>query len=137
MGEGVRIDKWLWAVRIFKSRSLATDFCKRGRVLIAEEAVKPSRNIHVGDVITVRKPPLTLTYKVTGLIDKRGSASVAAGNVTDLTAQEEYDRAKNKQENAFFVRDRGTGRPTKKDRRDIVKLDTQNSSDDYFTTKES
>ena len=123
MGEGVRIDKWLWSVRIFKSRSLATDFCKRGRVLINDEAVKPSRNIHIGDVIVVRKPPLTLTYQVTGLIEKRGSATVAAENVIDLTPQEELDRAKHAQENAFFVRDRGTGRPTKKDRREITKMD--------------
>ncbi len=123
MTESVRIDKWLWAVRIFKSRSLATDFCKRGRVLVGEEAVKPSRNIHIGDIIQVRKPPLTLTYQVTGLIEKRGSATVAADNVIDLTPQEEIDRARHSQENAFFVRDRGTGRPTKKDRRDITKLD--------------
>lgn len=125
MGEGVRIDKWLWAVRIFKSRSLATDNCKRGRVLILDEAVKPSRNIHLGDIIVVRKPPLIHTFKVTGLIEKRGSATVAAENVTDLTPPEELDRARHTQENAFFVRDRGTGRPTKKDRRDIKKLDIQ------------
>jgi ribosome-associated heat shock protein Hsp15 len=123
VGEGVRIDKWLWAVRIFKSRSLATDFCKRGRVLIHDEAVKPSRNIHIGDIIVVRKPPLTLTYQVTGLIEKRGSATVAAENVLDLTTQEEFDQARHTRENAFFVRDPGTGRPTKKDRRDITKMD--------------
>lgn len=123
MGEGVRIDKWLWAVRIFKSRSLATDFCKRGRVLIGDEAVKASRNIHVGDIITVRKPPLTLTYQVTGLIEKRGSATLAAENAANLTPREELDRARNTRENAFFVRDRGTGRPTKKDRRDLNKMD--------------
>jgi ribosome-associated heat shock protein Hsp15 len=122
VGEGVRIDKWLWAVRIFKSRSLATDFCKRGRVIIGDEAVKPSRNIHIGDIISVKKPPVTFTYQVTGLIEKRGSATLAAENVIDLTPPEEIDRIRNAQENAFFVRDRGTGRPTKKDRRDIDKL---------------
>jgi ribosome-associated heat shock protein Hsp15 len=121
--EGVRIDKWLWAVRIFKSRSLAIDQCKRGRVLIADESVKPSRNIHIGDIIVVRKPPLTLTYQVTGLLEKRGSATLAADNVIDLTPQEELVRARQSRENAFFVRDRGTGRPTKKDRRDINKMD--------------
>ncbi|MFA6127411.1 MAG: S4 domain-containing protein [Bacteroidales bacterium] len=123
MDEGVRIDKWLWAVRIFKSRSLAIDQCKRGRVLIADESVKPSRNIHIGDIIVVRKPPLTLTYQVTGLLEKRGSATLAADNVIDLTPQEELVRARQSRENAFFVRDRGTGRPTKKDRRDINKMD--------------
>ena len=123
MGEGVRIDKWLWAVRIFKSRSLATDFCKRGRVLIGDETVKPSRNIHIGDIIVVRRSPLTLTYQVTGLIEKRGSATIAAENVIDLTPPEELDRVRHARENAFFFRDPGTGRPTKKDRRDITKMD--------------
>ncbi|TSA36523.1 MAG: RNA-binding S4 domain-containing protein [Porphyromonadaceae bacterium] len=123
MGEGVRIDKWLWAVRIFKSRSLATDFCKHGRILIGDEAVKPSRNIHIGDIIVVRKPPLILTYQVTGLIAKRGSATLAAENVINLTPQEELDRAHQAHESAFYVRDRGTGRPTKKDRRNLNKMD--------------
>jgi len=123
VGGGVRIDKWLWAVRIFKSRSLATDFCKHGRVLIGDESVKPSRNIHIGDIIVIRRPPLTLTYQVTGLIDKRGSATLAAENVINLTTQEELDRVHQAHESAFYVRDRGTGRPTKKDRRDITKLD--------------
>jgi len=123
VGEGVRIDKWLWAVRIFKSRSLATDFCKHGRILIGDEAVKPSRNIHIGDIIVVRKPPLILTYQVTGLIAKRGSATLAAENVINLTPQEELDRAHQAHESAFYVRDRGTGRPTKKDRRNLNKMD--------------
>ena len=78
MSEGVRIDKWLWAVRIFKSRNLATDFCKRGRVLISGEPVKASRLIRIGDKIEIRRPPMTLTYQVTGLIEKRGSATIAA-----------------------------------------------------------
>jgi ribosome-associated heat shock protein Hsp15 len=123
VGEGVRIDKWLWAVRIFKSRSLATDFCKRGKVSIGDENVKPSRNVHIGDIIVIKRPPLTLTYQVTGLLDKRGSAVLAAENVLNLTPQEEIDRVRHSQESAFYVRDRGTGRPTKKDRRDISKLD--------------
>ena len=123
MGEGVRIDKWLWAVRIFKSRSLATDSCQRGRILINDESVKPSRNIHIGDVIVVKKPPLTLTYQVTGLIEKRGSATLAAENVINVTPQEEFDRVRINQESAFYVRDRGTGRPTKKQRRDLNKMD--------------
>jgi ribosome-associated heat shock protein Hsp15 len=123
MGEGVRIDKWLWAVRIFKSRALATEQCKKGRVLISDEAVKPSRNVHIGDIILVKKPPLTLTFQVVGLIEKRGSATLAAENVTNLTPPDELDRVRNMQENAFYLRDRGTGRPTKKDRREILKLD--------------
>ena len=119
MSEGVRIDKWLWAVRIFKSRSLATDFCKRGRVLIGEEAVKPSRSIHIGDIVVVRKPPVNYTFKVTGLLEKRGSATIAAQNAVNLTPPEEIERVKHALESAFYVRDRGTGRPTKKERRDL------------------
>lgn len=123
MSEGVRIDKWLWAVRIFKSRSLATDYIKRGRVLIGGEAVKPSRMVHPGDVLVIKRMPLTLTYQVTGLIDKRGSATLAAQNVLNLTPLEEINRFRHAQESAFYVRDRGTGRPTKKDRRDLENLE--------------
>lgn len=122
MSQGVRIDKWLWAVRIFKSRNLATDFCKRGRVLIDGEPVKASRLVRTGDKIEIRRPPMTLTYLVTGLIEKRGSATIAAENVTNLTPPEELEKNKLIHESAFYSRDRGTGRPTKKDRRDIEKI---------------
>jgi ribosome-associated heat shock protein Hsp15 len=119
VSEGVRIDKWLWAVRIFKSRSLATDFCRRGKVLIGEEPVKPSRAIHIGDIVVVRKSPLTYTFKVTGLLKKRGSAGIAAQNAVNLTPPEEIEKVRQGLESAFYVRDRGTGRPTKKERRDL------------------
>lgn len=123
MIESVRIDKWLWAVRIFKSRNLATEFCKNGRVLIGGEPVKASRMVRIGDHIVVKRPPLTLTYLVTGLIEKRVSAAEAAANVTNITPQEEIDRMHQIRESAFYTRDRGSGRPTKKDRRDFDKLD--------------
>lgn len=122
MSEGVRIDKWLWAVRIFKSRNLATDFCKRGRVLISGEPVKASRLVRIGDTIEIRRPPMVLTYRVAGLIEKRVSATIAAENVTNLTPPEELEKSKLIHESAFYTRDRGTGRPTKKDRRDIEKI---------------
>ncbi len=123
MIESVRIDKWLWAVRIFKSRNLATEFCKNGRVLIGDEPVKASRMVRIGDHIVVKRPPLTLTFLVTGLIEKRVSAAEAAANVTNITPQEEIDRMHQIRESAFYTRDRGSGRPTKKDRRDFDKLD--------------
>jgi len=123
VSEGIRIDKWLWAVRIFKTRNLAAEHCRRSRVLIGDEPVKPSRLVRIGDVIMVRKPPLTLTYQVTGLIDKRVSASLAAENVINLTPKEELDKLKLVQENLFFTREKGTGRPTKKDRRELDKMD--------------
>jgi len=122
MSEGVRIDKWLWAVRIFKTRNLATEFCKKGRVLISGEPVKPSRLVRIGDQIEIRKPPLTLTYKVTGIIEKRVSAPIASENVLNLTPPEELERIDSMMESAFYTRDRGAGRPTKKERRDLDKL---------------
>jgi len=122
LSEGIRIDKWLWAVRIFKSRNQATDFCKRGRILISGEPVKASRSIRIGDVIEVRRPPLTLTYQVTGLIEKRVSATIAAENVLNLTPAQEIEKHRQKLESAFYSRDRGMGRPTKKERRDLDKI---------------
>ncbi|MFH0761872.1 MAG: RNA-binding S4 domain-containing protein [Bacteroidota bacterium] len=122
MSVGVRIDKWLWAVRIFKSRNLATDFCKRSRVIISGDPVKASRLIRIGDKIEIRRPPMILTYQVTGLIEKRVSATIAAENVINLTPPEELEKYKTIHESAFYSRDRGAGRPTKKDRRDIEKI---------------
>ena len=122
MKEQIRIDKWLWAVRIFKSRSIAADFCKSGKVLINDQAVKPSRLISVGDIIMIRKQAVSYTYKVLGIISKRVSAKIATEHVKDLTPPEEIDRLKNIQKSVFFTRDKGTGRPTKKERRQIDKL---------------
>ncbi len=125
MNDLVRIDKWLWSVRIYKTRSLATEQCKAGKVSINGQAVKPSRMLNLNEIVLVRKPPLTYHYQVTGLISKRVSAKVAAEHVKDITPQEELDRLQNIQESAFFVRPRGEGRPTKKERRDIDKFRTE------------
>ena len=122
MSDQTRIDKWLWAVRIFKSRNLASEFCKSGKVLINEQAVKPSRSVNIGDIIQVRKPPVTYSYKVLGIIGKRVSAKIAVEHVENITPTEEIDRLKNIQKSAFIKRDRGAGLPTKKERRDIDKL---------------
>ena len=122
VNEGVRIDKWLWAVRLFKTRSLATEFCKKGRITMANMPVKASRMIQIGDRIDINKPPVTYSYEVTGLISNRVSAKIAVEQYKDLTPEEELNRLKNIQESAFFVRDRGAGRPTKKERRDLEKF---------------
>ena len=122
MSTNVRIDKWLWAVRIYKTRSLASEACKSGKVEIEGQGVKPSRNVCIGEVITVKKPPYTFNFKVKGLIEKRVSAKIAADHVEDLTSPEELLKVKTIQESAFFTRDRGTGRPTKKERRLIDRL---------------
>jgi ribosome-associated heat shock protein Hsp15 len=118
----VRIDKWLWSVRIFKSRTLATDACKSGKVKIAGESVKPSFMIAVGEVVMVKKEGFNFEYKVIELIEKRVGAPIAATCFEDITPEEERNKY-----NAWFLngqkvtetRERGTGRPTKKDRREI------------------
>ena len=117
MTEGIRIDKWLWAVRIFKTRSQATEACRTGKVLISGEYAKASRSLSMGDIITVKKLPYTYTYQVTGLISKRVSARIASENVKDLTPPDELIKVKTLQESAFYKRDKGSGRPTKKERR--------------------
>ena len=121
MEEPVRIDKWLWAVRLFKTRSLATEECKKGRVTIDGVSVKPSRVPKPGDIIKVRKNPVTYSYRVIGLIGKRIGAKLVHEYVEDITPPEEL-KILERQQMGSFGRDRGAGRPTKKDRRDIDRL---------------
>lgn len=117
----VRIDKWLWSVRIFKSRSMATDACKSGKVKINDTSIKPSYLLQREEIVEVRKNGFNLTYKVIDLIEKRVSATLAQPCYEDLTPAEELNKYKD-----WFVgkakpetREKGTGRPTKKDRRSI------------------
>lgn len=112
----VRIDKYLWAVRIYKTRALAAEACKKQRVLINEMPVKASRTVSSGDVIKVRKIPVIYSYRVKDPIEKRVGAKIAADHVEDLTPQEELDKLR-MQDDFYVKRDRGTGRPTKKERR--------------------
>ncbi|MEL7021008.1 MAG: RNA-binding S4 domain-containing protein [Bacteroidota bacterium] len=117
----VRIDKWLWAVRIFKSRTLATDACKSGKIKVDETNVKPSFLVERGALVSVKKNGFDLTYKVIDLLQKRVGAPLAVKCYEDLTPPEEL----NKYENWFVGkasperREKGTGRPTKRDRRKI------------------
>ena len=122
MAVELRIDKWLWAVRIFKTRTMAGDACRAGKVKIDGNAVKPSRILKPGDEMTVSIGPLLRTIKVKALIQNRVSAKLVPDSLEDLTPQEEYDRIKFMNELNAERRDRGTGRPTKKDRRMIDKL---------------
>lgn len=124
MSDSIRIDKWLWAVRIFKTRSLASAACRNGKIEIKEQSVKPSRSVSIGDIVYVKKPPLTFRYKVTGLISKRVSAKTASDFIEDITPPEELLKVKTLKESAFFIRDRGSGRPTKKERRIIDRFRT-------------
>ncbi len=119
--ENARIDKWLWAVRIYKTRSQASEACRKGRIVINGIQVKPSRIIKTGDTVLIRKPPVVYTYRVRDLLQKRQSASLAREYYEDLTSVEELNKLKIN-EQIFFGRTKGSGRPTKKERRILDKL---------------
>ena len=118
----VRIDKYLLSIRVFKTRSEDTDACKGGKVRVNGNDIKPSRDVKVGDVIVVRKGAVTYTYKVLALIDKRQGAALVPNYAENLTPQEELDKLRAPVETFFLKRDRGAGRPTKKDRRQMEAL---------------
>lgn len=123
MAESVRIDKWLWAVRVFKTRSMATDACRSGKVTIDDQEVKPSREVKIEDKIkVVINPHFTRSLKVIQLLSNRVGAKLVATYADDITSAEEYDRFKKYNELNWERRDRGVGRPTKKERRDIERL---------------
>ena len=118
MGE-VRIDKWLWAVRVFKTRSLATDACKMNRVSINGQLTKPSRLVKEGDVISVRKPPIEYSFKVLRVLNNRVGAKLVPEYMENVTPKERYDILELQRLSRFVDRAKGLGRPTKKDRRDM------------------
>lgn len=118
----VRLDKWLWAIRAFKTRSLATDACKGGRVKIEGVSAKASRDLKIGDIIEFKAGHLNKRIKVTQLLKNRVNAKLAVQNYEDLTPAEEYERLELINQMNVGKRDRGTGRPSKRDRRDIEKL---------------
>ncbi len=117
--EKLRIDKYLWAIRVFKTRSLATDACRAGRVKLGGQSIKPSAVVKVGDTYHVQKGIERKMLKVTGLLDKRVDAKTAAGFYQDVTPVEETLAYKAMHQGAVPQRDRGAGRPTKKERREI------------------
>ncbi len=119
---GVRIDKWLWSVRVYKTRSQATDACRKGRVKIRDQEVKPGKNIQVGDVVTVHKDNIHYVFRIKGLISKRTSAKFVSDFMEDLTPAEELERKKITHSGRFVFRPKGLGRPTKKERRMIDRL---------------
>jgi len=118
----IRIDKWLWAVRIFKTRSIASDECRAGKVKMGGQSVKPSREIRTGDEISVQMGIYIKTVRVLGLIHNRVSAHLVPQFIEDLTPAEEYEKMKTQQEMKTEFRPRGLGRPTKKERRLIDRL---------------
>lgn len=112
-----RIDRWLWAARVFKTRSIASDACKNSRVTIGGVSVKPSHTIKVGDVINVKKPPITYSFKVLKLIEQRVGAKLLPDIVENVTDPKQYELLEMSRISGFIDRARGTGRPTKKERR--------------------
>ena len=120
--EELRIDKYLWSIRVYKTRTDATDACKGGKVRVNGSDTKPSKSIKIGDVIAARKGAVTYTYKVLELIDKRQGAKLVPRYAENLTPQEELDKLRAPVETFFLKRDRGAGRPTKKDRRQMEDL---------------
>ncbi len=119
-----RIDKWLWAARIFKTRTIAAEACKKGRISINGAQAKPARMIKAGDTIQVRKPPVTYSFKVLQAIEKRVGAKLVPEVMENVTTPDQYELLEMNRISGFIDRARGTGRPTKKDRRDL---------DDFFT----
>lgn len=120
--EKIRIDKWLWAVRIFKTRSQAAEACKKRHIFINGEVAKPAREIQVGDTIGVKRSPITYEYKVLAISGKRMGAKLTVDFVKDITSKEQLDLLEATKTRGFEYRDKGLGRPTKLQRRMIEKL---------------
>ena len=117
MADSVRIDKWLWASRIFKTRSIAADACKNGRITIGGVNVKPSRPLKAGEVVSVKKPPVTYSFRVLKCIEQRVGAKLVPEIYENVTDPKQYELLEMSRISGFIDRQRGTGRPTKKDRR--------------------
>ena len=123
-----RIDKWLWAVRIFKTRTIASEACKKGRISINGISVKPSKNVKVGDTVQVRKAPVTYTFKVLQAIENRVGAKLVPEMMENITTPDQYEILEMNRIGGFVRRAAGLGRPTKKDRRDM---------DDFLTADDN
>jgi ribosome-associated heat shock protein Hsp15 len=129
--EEVRIDKWMWATRIFKTRTIAVEACKKGRVMINNVTVKPSRVIRTGEVLQIRKPPVVYSFKVLQLADKRMGAKLVEQYLENVTPPEQYEILELQKISGFINRSKGTGRPTKKDRRELDDFTDPEFSDGF------
>ena len=129
----IRIDKWMWAVRIFKTRTIATEACKKGRVSIGGVSVKPSRTIKVGEIIDVRKPPVTYSFRVLALAENRMGAKLVPEYMENITPPEQYELLDMIRINGFVDRQKGLGRPTKREGRALREFtETEYGSNDGF-----
>ena len=132
MNTEARLDKWLWAARIFKTRTLASDACKNGRVTINGAQAKPSRTVKPGDEVGVRKPPVTYTFRVRQAIEKRVGARLLPDVLENITPPEQLAALELSRISGFVNRAKGTGRPTKKDRRALDEFTAPEFMDDFF-----
>ena len=130
MGE-VRIDKWMWATRIFKTRTIAAEACKKNRVMIQGVNVKPSRMIKAGDIVQVRKPPITYSFKVLEATEKRMGAKLVPQFLENVTTADQYEILELNRISGFVDRAKGLGRPTKKDRRELEQFAGPDALDDF------
>jgi len=128
----VRIDKWMWATRIFKTRTIAAEACKKGRVSVSGTTVKPSRTIKIGDIIQVRKPPVTYSFKVLALTENRMGAKLVPEFLENVTPPEQMEILELSRISGFINRSKGRGRPTKRDSRELKKFTEQQYFDDTF-----
>lgn len=128
----VRIDKWLWAMRVFKTRTIATEACKKGRVMMGGVPVKPSRAIKEGDIIEVRKPPITYSFRVKATTQNRLGAKLVPDYLENITPQSQYDLLDMTRISGFVDRRKGLGRPTKRDSREMSRFKEDSYADTYF-----
>lgn len=126
----VRIDKWLWAMRIFKTRTIATEACKKGRVYVGDALAKPSRTIKVGDIVKVRKPPVTYSFRVLALTQNRLGAKLVPEYMENITPKSELDLLEIVKISGFIDRRKGLGRPTKREGRELAEF-TESMSDGW------
>lgn len=129
-GNEERIDKWLWATRIFKTRTISSEACKKGRVSIAGTTVKPSRTIKIGDIIEVKKPPITYSFRVIGLTENRVGAKLVPNYLENITQQSQLDLLEIVKISGFIDRRKGLGRPTKRDGRELQKFNEETMGND-------
>ncbi len=128
----VRIDKWLWSVRLFKTRTLAIEACKKGRVMIKDVPVKPSRMVKRDEVIQIKKSPIIYSFQVVDLIERRVGAKLVPNYMKDVTPASEYQILEMSKMSGFVDRARGTGRPTKKERRELDQFTDESAFEDFF-----
>ena len=128
----VRIDKWLWAVRLFKTRSLAAEACKKGKVLVKGSPAKPSRNIKIGDIIQVKRPPVLYSFEVLALSENRMNAKLVPDFMRNVTTPDQLELIELGKLAGNMGRAKGTGRPTKKERRDLDQFIDPAFIDDGF-----